>query len=100
MPGDKAELIKIIEDINVEDLWKKPVIDFINVYEGGDPEFFSLINSVISLLCEMSDLNIKAEGYEALKSFQSDYALSVDSLRSKYKKVTEDKYSNQGYPVE
>lgn len=88
----KNKLIKIIEEIKIEDSYKEPIINFINSYDGNDSEkFHNFNNHIIDLLCLIRKLKVKAEAYDALENLNDEYESSMENIKEEYEEL------KQGY---
>ena len=85
----KSGLIKIIEEMEIKDSFKKPIIDFIRTYKGrNEKEFYELFHTIIDLLCEMRELEVKAQGYDAVKNLKGEFDATMVALKKEYNKIS------------
>lgn len=81
----KANYIALIQKIDIDQAIKDPLIDFIDTYDGTNIDDFKVfVMTTVLLLSKYSEIEVKAEAYDALADNNADYHDQLDALKSEY----------------
>lgn len=91
----KENLIAVFEKIDPDDQLIRLVIDFIKTYDGtNEVEFTFLMFSLTLHFMKHEELNVKALGYDALKSRHDTYNQTLEILKQEYENIKNGNLTN------